>query len=224
MKIIRNLIFCLGASLLMAPAPRAQDLSKYRGFSLGTSLDDVLKLSVQRLSDVKTIHAQPMLLQELTWWPPSTSGSSSHSDSVEEILFFFSNGALYKMSVTYDRSSTEGLSAADMVKSISLKYGPPASVESVIDPAMDSLYNTKPGSLASWEDLQYSCHLVRTPFSDQFGLLIYSKRANAEAEIGIAEGVKLEAQERPEKEADEKKKEAADLEVTREKNQKSFRP
>lgn len=224
MKIIRNLIFCLGALLLMAPAPRAQDLSKYRGFSLGTSLDDVLKLSVQRLSDVKTIHAQPMLLQELTWWPPSTSGSSSHSDSVEEILFFFSNGALYKMSVTYDRSSTEGLSAADMVKSISLKYGPPASVESVIDPAMDSLYNTKPGSLASWEDLQYSCHLVRTPFSDQFGLLIYSKRANAEAEIGIAEGVKLEAQERPEKEADEKKKEAADLEVTREKNQKSFRP
>ena len=145
MKIIRNLIFCLGALLLMAPAPRAQDLSKYRGFSLGTSLDDVLKLSVQRLSDVKTIHAQPMLLQELTWWPPSTSGSSSHSDSVEEILFFFSNGALYKMSVTYDRSSTEGLSAADMVKSISLKYGPPASVESVIDPAMDSLYNTKPG-------------------------------------------------------------------------------
>lgn len=224
MKIIRNLIFCLGALLLMAPAPRAQDLSKYRGFSLGTSLDDVLKLSAQRLSDVKTIHAEPMLLQELTWWPPSTSGSSSHSDSVEEILFFFSNGALYKMSVTYDRSSTEGLSAADMVKSISLKYGPPASVESVIDPAMDSLYNTKPGSLASWEDLQYSCHLVRTPFSDQFGLLIYSKRANAEAEIGIAEGVKLEAQERPEKEADEKKKEAADLEVTREKNQKSFRP
>jgi hypothetical protein len=224
MTIIRNLMFCLGALLLLAPAPRAQDLSKYRGFSLGTSLDDVLKLSVQRLSDVKTIHAQPMLLQELTWWPPSTSGSSSHSDSVEEILFFFSNGALYKMSVTYDRSSTEGLSAADMVKSISLKYGPPASVESVIDPAMDSLYNTKPGSLASWEDLQYSCHLVRTPFSDQFGLLIYSKRANAEAEIGIAEGVKLEAQERPEKEADEKKKEAADLEVTREKNQKSFRP
>ncbi len=224
MKIIRNLMFCLGALLLLAPAPRAQDLSKYRGFSLGMSLDDVLKLSVQRLSDVKTIHAQPMLLQELTWWPPSTSGSSSHSDSVEEILFFFSNGALYKMSVTYDRSSTEGLSAADMVKSISLKYGPPASVESVIDPAMDSLYNTKPGSLASWEDLQYSCHLVRTPFSDQFGLLIYSKRANAEAEIGIAEGVKLEAQERPEKEADEKKKEAADLEVTREKNQKSFRP
>ncbi len=224
MKIIRNLMFCLGASLLMAPTPRAQDLSKYRGFSLGTSLDDVLKLSVQRVSDVKTMHAQPMLLQELTWWPASTSGSSSHSDSVEEILFFFSNGVLYKMSVTYDRSSTEGLTAADMVKSISLKYGPPASVESVIDPAMDSLYNMKQGSLASWEDLQYSYHLIRGPFSDQFGLLIYSKRANAEAEIGVAEGVKLEAQERPEKEADQKKKEAADLEFTREKNQKSFRP
>jgi hypothetical protein len=224
MKIIHNSAFCLVALLLMAPAPRAQDFSKYRGFSLGTSLDDVLKLSVQRLSDVKTIHAEPMLLQELTWWPTSTSGTSSRSDSVEEILFFFSNGALYKMSVTYDRTSTEGLTVADMVKSISLNYGPPVSVESAIDPAMDSLYNMKPSSLASWEDLQYSCHLVRTPFSDQFGLLIYSKRANAEAEIAIAEGVKLEAQERPEKEADQKKKAAADLEVTRQKNQKSFRP
>jgi hypothetical protein len=38
------------------------------------------------------------------------------------------------------------------------------------------------------------------------------------------EAVKLEEQERPEKEADQKRKLADDLEVTREKNQKSFRP
>jgi hypothetical protein len=36
--------------------------------------------------------------------------------------------------------------------------------------------------------------------------------------------VKLEEQERPEKEANQRKKEADALEVTREKNQKSFRP
>lgn len=36
--------------------------------------------------------------------------------------------------------------------------------------------------------------------------------------------VKLEEQQRPEKEADEKKKVADDLETAREKNQKSFHP
>jgi hypothetical protein len=224
MKMIRRLIFCLGALLLMAPTPRGQDLSKYRGFSLGTSLANVLKLSDQKLADVKTIHAQPILIQELNWWLPSTSGRSSQPDSVEQILFSFSNGELYKISVTYDRSSTEGLTASDMVKSISAKYGPATNVDSKIDVAMQALYNIKQGSLASWEDSEYSFDLIRSSFSDRFGLLIYSKRVNAEVRLAAAEAVKLEEQQRPEKEAAEKKKEADDLEAVREKNQKSFRP
>ena len=90
MKTIRNSILCLSGLLLMAPMLRAQDLSKYRGFSLGTSLASVLKLSDQKLEDVKTIHARPMLIQELTWWPPSSPGASSRSETVEQILFSFS--------------------------------------------------------------------------------------------------------------------------------------
>jgi len=224
MKTIRSSILCLGALLFTASLLQGQDLSKYHGFSLGSSLANVLKLSDQKLADVKTIHARPMLIQEFSWWPPSTLERSSHPDSVEQILFSFANGVLYKISVTYDRSSTEGLTAPDMVKSISAKYGPPASVESEIDPAMDALYNLKAGPLASWEDSQYSFGLVGTSLNDHFGLVVYSKQVNAEVELATAEAVKLEEQERPEKEADAKKKEADDLEVTREKNQKSFRP
>lgn len=224
MKTIRSSILCFSALLLMAPMLRAQDFSNYRGFSLGTSVATVLKLSDQKLADVKTIHGRPMLIQELTWWPPSTPGRSSQPDSVEQILFSFSNGNLYKISVTYDRSSTEGLTAQDMVKSISAKYGPATSVESEIDPAMNALYNMKQGSLASWEDSQCSFNLVRTSFSDRFGLVIYSKGVNAEADHASAEAVKLEEQERPQKEANQRKKDVDDLEVTREKNQKSFRP
>jgi hypothetical protein len=224
MKTIRNSILCLSALFLAASTLRAQDFSKYRGFSLGTSVATVLTLSDQKLADVKTIHGRPMLIQELTWWPPSTPGRSPQPDSVEQILFSFSNGELYKISVTYDRSSTEGLTAVDMVKSISAKYGPATSVESEIDPAMNALYNMKQGSLASWEDSQYSFNLVRTSFSDRFGLVIYSKGVNAEVDLASAEAVKLEEQERPEKEANQRKKDADDLEVTREKNQKSFRP
>jgi len=224
MKSIRCLILCLGALLLIAPMLRAQDLSKYRGFSLGTSLAGVLKLSDQKLADVKTIHARPMLIQELTWWPPSTPGPSSHLDSVEQILFSFTNGELYKISVTYDHTSTAGLTAGDMVKAISVKCGPVTAVESEVDAVMNERYNVKQKSVAMWEDSQYSFNLIRSSYTDRFGLVIYSKRANADAELAIAEAVKLEEQERPEKEASQQKKEAADLEAVREKNQKTFHP
>jgi ribonuclease HI len=224
MKLFRFFAFCVGALLLLAPTLRAQDLAKYRGFSIGMSVNNVLKLSDQKLEDVKTIHARPMLIQELTWWPPGTSGHSPQYDNVEQILFSFSNGELYKISVTYDRSSTVGMTEPDMVESISAKYGPATNVESEIDPAMNALYNMKPGPLASWKDSKYSFDLVRTQYSDHFGLVIYSQQVNANVELATAESVKLEEQERPEKEASEKKKEADDLAATREKNQKSFRP
>lgn len=224
MKTIRSSILCLGALLLMAPVLRAQDFSKYRGFSLGTSVATVLKLSDQKLADVKTIHAQPMLIQELTWWPSNSPGPSSRLDSVEQMLFSFCDGELYKIAVTYDHSATEGLTAEDMVKSISMKYGPPTTVESKADSVMSEPYDAKQKPAASWEDSQFSFNLVRSSFNHRFGLVIYSKGVNAEADHASAEAVKLEEQERPQKEANQRKKDADDLEVTREKNQKSFRP
>ena len=157
-------------------------------------------------------------------WPSSTAGPSSQPDSIEQIVFSFSNVELYKISVTYNRASTEGLTAADMVKSISAKYGPATGVESEIDSVMNARYNMKQKSLASWEDSQYSFDLVRPSFDNRFGLVIYSRRVNAEAELGIAEAVKLEERERPEMEANQKKKEADDLEAVRQKNQKTFHP
>jgi len=224
MKTISSLTYGLGALLLIAPMLRAQDLSKYRGFSLGSSLPSVLKLSDQKLAEVKTIHALPMLIQELTWWPPSPPGAFSRPDSVEQILFSFSNGSLYKISVTYEHASIEGLTAEDMVKSISAEYGPPTNVESDIDPLLNARYDMPQKSVASWEDSLSFFNLVRSPFTDRFGLVIYSKRLNAEAELAIVEAAKLEEQARPGKEADQRKKEADDLEALRLKNQKSFHP
>lgn len=222
MRTLRNLILC--ALLLATSLVQGQDLSKYRGFSLGTSVADVLKLSGQQLADVKTVYVRPMLIQELPWWPFSSSNVSSQHDGVQQILFSFSNGALYKITVTYERSSTEGLTAQDMVRSISAKYGPATNVESEVDIAVNKAYGQKQGSVASWQDAQSLVELVRSPYGEGFGLVIYAKAANAAADLGIAEAVKLEELQRPEKEAGERKKEADALEVTREKNQKSFRP
>ena len=223
MKTIRSSILCLSTLLLTASLLQGQDLSKYRNFTLGTSLTSVLKLNDQKLADVKTVHGRPLLIQELTWWP-SSSSVASRPESVERILFSFSNGKLYKIYVIYDRSSTEGLTAADMVKSISLKYGPPTNVDLEIDPITNARFNLEQKSLASWQDSQFCVDLVRSSLAQGFGLVIYSKRVNTEADLASAQAVKLEEEERPEKEANQRKKEADDLEVMREKNQKSFRP
>jgi len=77
---------------------------------------------------------------------------------------------------------------------------------------------------ASWQDAQYSFNLVRSSFSDHLGLIIYSKRVNREAELAIAEAVKREEQEGPQREADRQKKQMDDVEVARQKNRKIFRP
>jgi hypothetical protein len=206
MKNMRSLILCFVALLLTAPLLRAQDLSKYRHFTLGMSLTRVLERTDQKMADVKVIHGRPALIQEVTWWPPNIPGSSYRSDTVEQILFSFYNAELYKISVTYDRTSTEGLTAEDMVKSISAKYGPATSVKPEVDSATNERYDMRQKPVATWEDSQYSFNLVRSSFSGSFELLIYSKRLNAEAEIALAEAVKLEKEEEPQREAERQKK------------------
>ncbi len=224
MKTIRCSILCFVVLLLTAPLLWAQDLSKYRHFTFGMSLTRVLERTDQKMADVKVIHGRPSLIQELTWWPPNLPGTSFRSDTVEQILFSFYNAELYKISVTYDRTSTEGLTAEDMVKSISAKYGPATSVKPEVDSATNERYDMRQKPVATWEDSQYSFNLVRSSFSGSFELLIYSKRLNAEAEVALAEAVKLEGQEEPQREAERQKKQIGDLEATRQKNHKSFRP
>jgi hypothetical protein len=224
MKTLRNSILSFGVLLLASPILPAQDFSKYRGFSLGSTITTVLKQTQQRPLDVKVTHARPTLVQDLNWWPPAVPGASYRADSVEQMLFSFCNGELYKISVTYDTASTQGLTSDDMVKSISSKYGPAMVLEQAPDSVLNERYNSGDKTVASWEDSQYFFKLVRSPFTNRFGLIIFSKRVNAEAELAIADAVTLEKQEKPQRDADLKKKEADDLEAERQKNQKAFRP
>jgi len=224
MKTLRSSILCLVALFLLVPSLHAQDFSKYRHFSLGMNLATLLERTEQKMADVRMIHGRPALIQEVTWWPPSASGTSLQSDNVEQALFSFYNGELYKISVTYDRPSTEGLTEDDMVKSVSAKYGPATIVAPEIDSATNDRYNSKQKPVASWEDAQYSVTLVRSSYSDILGLVILSKRVNTQAELAIGEAVKLDEQEGPKREADRQKKQKDDLEAARQKNQKSFRP
>jgi hypothetical protein len=224
MKTMRSSILCFVVLLLAAPLLRAQDLSKYRHFTLGMNLTRVLERTDQKMPEVKLIHGRPALIQEVTWWPPNVPGTSVRSEGIEQILFSFYNGELYKISVTYDPASTEGLTEGDIVKSISAKYGPATIVAPEIDSTTNVGYETKQKAVASWEGEQYSVNLVRSSFSDVLGLVVFSKQANTQAELAIAEAVKLDEQEGPKREAERQKKQTDDLEAVRQKNQKSFRP
>ena len=224
MKTLCGWIPCIVVVLLLAPSLRARDLSKYRGFSLGTNLATVLKLTDQKLADVKVIHEHPALIEDVTWWPPSIPGPSYRSDSVEQILFSFYDGKLYKMFVTYDQASTEGLTSEDMVTSISAKYGLPAFVMPEVDTAKTHRYEVTHKLIAMWDDSQYSFNLVRSSFAGRFGLIICSKRVDAEAQRAVTEAMKLEEQAGPQKDADRQKKQLDNLEIERQKNRKIFRP
>jgi hypothetical protein len=220
MNKIRVSIFCLVVLFIVAPMLCARDLSQYRAFSLGTNLAHVLKHTEQKLADVKVIRSRPALIQELAWRPVNLSATALRLDSVEQILFSFYNGELYKMSVTYASSSIEGLTADDIVTAISTKYG----AATIIAVAIDAPTGEGLQPVASWDNSQYSVKLMRSSFTGGFELAIYFKRINAEAELALAEAVKLENQEAPQQEAERLKKETDDLEVTRQKNHKSFRP
>jgi len=224
MKATRNLLFCLIALFITVPTLGGQDFSRYRTLSLGTSLPAVLKYTGQKTVDVKVIHSRPALIQEVTWWPSNTSGTTAQPDDVREIVFSLYNGELYKMSVTYDRNSTQGLTTPDMMKAVTAKYGPVTNFVLAIDSPANDQYDLRAKTIASWGDPQYAVDLVRSPFTDDFGLIIYSKRMNADAESAIAEGVKLEEQELPTREALRQQKATDDLEATRQKNRKVFQP
>ncbi len=225
MKTARNMVICFVAALLFVPLAYGQDLSRYRNFSLGTSLIAVSKQVNEKPADASVIHQSPALIQELTWWPMPSYQSSTPVDPVQQILFSFYNGALYKMAVTYDSSTTEGMTAEDMTRSISAKYGA-ATIPIVAAPASlaNSTYGTPQAPIAQWEDPQYSVILSRTPFLNAFQLVMCSKQLNDQAEASSAAAAKQERDDAPQMEIARVKKEADDLATARQNNLKSFRP
>jgi hypothetical protein len=151
-------------------------------------------------------------------------GNSRRPDAVQQIVFSFQDGELYKMSITYDRDAVEGFTAADMVQYLAAKYGKPTQMnEEASGPDADR-FDFKPKPLAIWEDADHVINLVRTSYSEGFGLEFFSKIQRDRAEVAMADAVKLEEQQRPQKEADQRQKQADDLEIARQRNKKSFQP
>jgi hypothetical protein len=209
--------------LSFASLTHAQDLSRYRNFSFGMTLADISTQIGSRPGDIKAIHERPALIQELTWWPPQPFGSSRPAEPVGQVRFSFYNGELHRMLVTYDDTAVKGLTDDDMIRVVSTKYGtatrPVADVNFPTNPS----YHATEKVIARWDDSQYSVNLFRSS-SGTFAIVMFSKQLDAQAAASIAESVKLEQQEAPQREADRSKKVADDLEGERQKNIKTLRP
>jgi len=220
------LAISLSSLVLAAPVASREDFSTYRGFQFGMNLSAVVKLVGMRASEARVIHQRPALIQQLDWRPSRYPGSSPAPDSVKDIVFNFYNGELFQMVVNYDRYKTEGLSDEDMIESISTKYGPATRPDAEI--LFPSLYNETVKVIARWEDPQYSLNLVRSSYQTSFGMVLYSKRLESGAQTAIAEAVRMNEQEGPQREADRQKKQEDEDRVKDEKarlaNKPRFRP
>ena len=209
---------------LSAPFLCAGDLSKYREFQLGMDLLAVVKQAGMKPPEVRVIHQRPAAIQELAWQPPRLRGSSLETDPVREVIFSFYNGELFRMLVDYDPYRTEGLTAEDMVEAISAKYGTAARPAAEIT----LRYNEREKVIARWEDSQYSFNLVRSPYGLTFTMVVFSKRLDALAQAAIAEAIRLDKQETPQREIERQGKQDEEIRAAHEKarlvNKPSFRP
>ena len=227
MKMIRNIVVSLSMILLSAPLIFGQDLSKYRTFSLGTSLAELTKQVGPYSHWTTLIHKRPAAIQELTFWTLSSSRSPVGVEPVSQILFSFYNGELYRMVVTYDRDATKGLTDDDMVQAVSARYGAATRFYPEINLPTYDMFASTETVIAHWEDSQNSVNLFRSGNQSPFLLAVFSKRLDARAKAAIIESEKLDKldkQEAPQVEIGRLKKEADELAIVRQINQKTFRP
>ncbi len=203
----------------------AEDLSKYRDFQLGTDLAAVVKQTGTNPSQIKVIDGRPALVQEIDWRPRLLG--SSNMDSVQEVVFTFFNGALFRIAVQYDRYKTEGMTAGDMVDAMSVAYG------SAVIPT--PLTHAQPGSsgdpevtVAQWQDSQYRFELIRSSYGPTFRLVGVLKKLEAPAQAAAVEARRLDEQEAPQRDAARAVTEAQEAQAKLEKarliNKPNFRP
>lgn len=219
----------LPPSPVSTPLTSAPGLSTYRGFQLGMNLLAVAKQADMKPSEARVIYQRPAVIQELEWRPVRSVGFAPQVESVEDVLFTFYNGELFRMVINYDQHRTEGLTDEDMVEAISAKYGTatrPAA--KIILFSSFQVYDDSEKVIARWEDSLYSFNLFRSSYQPAFGMLIFSKRLDRLAQAAIVEAIRLDEQEAPQREIERQKKQDDENRTAQEKarlvNKVDFRP
>jgi hypothetical protein len=222
--VIASVGFVLGSQLAWAQAP-----FRYREYALQSSAASVVKISATRAADLKTLHERPSTIQRLEWRAPYVGAGTESADPVREILFSFYDDQLYQVVVVYDRDRMEGLTSDDVIESMSATYGVPLLRQTRTGlGAVNADVNADTTVVAQWEDAASLLTLTRSTYSPQFQLVLMSKPLNERARAAIKEALRLDTQEAPQREIDQRKRDVADAHVASQKarviNKAAFRP
>lgn len=229
---VQNLAISILGVALSSQAGFSLDLSKYRNFRFGDRLSVIARLIHMKPSEARAIHQRPALIQELTW----QSNSQSREDSVKSIVFSFYNSTLFRLVITYDSERTEGLTDLDIIEAISKQYGVATRPVAEVTLTATYLYNDGEKSIseqrekviARWEDAHYSYNLFQPYPQLPFGMVIYAKALQTQADAAIVEAIRLDKQEAPARENERQRRKDADERVqqgkARQANKPPFRP
>jgi hypothetical protein len=198
--------------------------SRYRGVTLG----DSVAAAVERLEilepTIKVVYERPSLVQELTWRPHRfISGVVVNADPLADLVLTFMDGRLVRMTATYDRDRTEGLSDTDFVELLGTTYGL-ARLES----RPTGVVRAEPRrTIASWGDDDALVRLWSEEHPRRVGLTITSQ-GDIALQAALADGRIAEREAAPQREVARQAAAAALLkereEKTRLANKANFKP
>jgi hypothetical protein len=224
----RAFVIGTAALTLFGHVASAQDVSRYRGYALESTLASVVAASGARAADARTLHERPAKIQEIEWRAPYASSADALADPVRGIVFTFLDDALYQVVVSYDRDRTDGLTNKDIIDTLTTAYGPPVLRSASQQPTRPAAAHADTIALAQWETAEASLTLVRGTYTPEFQLILFSKPLSLRARNAAREAVRLDAAEAPQRELDQRKKEAAAASAAREQtrttNKSAFRP
>jgi len=206
----------------------AQDLSRYRGYALDSSMAAVIAASGTRVTDAKTRHERPATIRELEWHAPYVSAGAEMADPVRTLTFLFYNDALYQITADYDAARIEGLTVADVVTTLSATYGAPVQTSARFGASRTADLPQNMIVLSAWDSPAASILLLRGAYSSGLQLVLVSKPLGMQAKIAIREAERLDVIEAPRRESERRKQEAIDADASRNKareaNKAAFRP
>lgn len=219
---------CVCFIVAIAAQASAQDVDRYREFRLAGSSASVIALTGVVASELRTVHARPALMQELTWRPRyATRRTIPDVDPVREIVFSFYDDQLYRIAVEYDQTRTAGLTDADIIGALTPIYGAQATAP-LPRPRASLSPSGAPILLAQWPREDASVSLYKVSYSSVYSLVISSAPLSELARSANLAAVALNAREAPMREAARVKQQAEDAKAAETKagdtNRRVFRP
>ncbi len=228
---IPTLAVTAAALVLTTVGLQSQDLSQYREFRLGSTLASIQKMSGVGADDLKSIQQRPAKIQELRWRPSERyNDRMMPTEPVREVIFTFYNDKLFKIAVDYDRQRTEGLTDADLIETISARYGVPVLQATSLRTNTPALLAPPDGDavVARWSDADTFLTLVRGTYPTTLRLIVALKSTEALAQNAAKEAARLDRAEAPQRELERVNIMAEDSRVAAEKarvvNKPLFKP